>query len=224
MPHLLFAAVRQPARYAAKPKAPFRPLFSGQPPQPVRYEALFSEADHPRADDGKFGKGSGKPAAKEAKKPKGEAAETNKKGTEKPAISADVASLEARKAAFQKALAKAKNAPSPSAEDIEKAKVGIAELGANLYRKKFVGNSTDRAARRKKLQEEFGDGEKCPCVWCGTFVGDAIGEGTLEQDKIFTTGEGGRYKAANLVPSCGGCNKRRSDKTFADFSKEFDHE
>lgn len=112
------------------------------------------------------------------------------------------------------ALAKAKAAtnPAPTAEEKLEAKKGLAELGANKYRKNLVGNSVGRAIRRKALYKEFGDGVTCPCVYCGV----RVGEGTLEQDKIKTTAEGGRYRMPNLIPSCSGCNKVRSDMKFDD--------
>lgn len=102
---------------------------------------------------------------------------------------------------------KAKNAPLPTEEEKSKAVSGIAEIGANLYRKNLVGNSTDRARRRQQLLNEFGDGKSCPCVYCGLKIKD----GTLEQDKIYTTAEGGKYRTSNLVPACGSCNKHRGD-------------
>jgi hypothetical protein len=101
---------------------------------------------------------------------------------------------------------KAAVAPVPTPE--EKAAVeGIARLGANLYRRNLVGNTGDRHKRRQALLEEFGDGHTCPCVYCGL----RLAEGTLEQDKIHTTAEGGRYRKSNLVPSCSSCNKQRGD-------------
>lgn len=130
------------------------------------------------------------------------------------------ADRETHAAVIAKAIEKVKAAPQPSSAEVAAAQKGIKEYGgANAYRKGFVGNSTDRARRRKALQEEFGDGTKCPCVYCGIYVGDAVGPGTLEQDKIYTTAEGGRYKIANLIPSCSDCNKLRSDKPFTEFIK-----
>lgn len=120
----------------------------------------------------------------------------------------------AHKAMVAKCLAKMKGAPKPTRQEKKEAKAGLVRLGANKYRKNLVGNNIDRAKRRKKLQEEFGDGTSCPCLYCGIRVGDAVGEGTLEQDKIYTTAQGGRYRMQNLVPSCSGCNKVRSDMPF----------
>jgi hypothetical protein len=69
------------------------------------------------------------------------------------------------------------------------------------------GNNTDRHRRTAKLLTEFGDGTTCPCVWCGV----TLTPKSLTQDKIFTNVQGGRYKIANLLPSCNKCNHRRDD-------------
>ncbi len=106
-----------------------------------------------------------------------------------------------------KARSKARKNPKPTDEEVAAAKEGLKRLGANLYRKNLVGNSKDRKVRRTKLLEEFGDGKECPCVYCGL----KLKEGTLEQDKIHTTAQGGRYRPPNLVPACSTCNKRRGD-------------
>lgn len=125
------------------------------------------------------------------------------------------ASEEYHKAAIAKALAKFKVVPKPTGQEKKEAKAGIAKLGANKYRKNLVGNTKDRAKRRKALYAEFGDGKKCPCIYCGIVVS----EGTLEQDKILTTAQGGRYRMANLIPSCSGCNKARSDTPFEEVAR-----
>jgi SPP1 gp7 family putative phage head morphogenesis protein len=114
------------------------------------------------------------------------------------------------KAARKLAMEKAANAPVPTKEDVAKAQEGIARLGANKYRRNIVGNTKDRAKRRQHLYDEFGDGSTCPCIYCGI----KVGEGTLEQDKIYTTAEGGKYNTKNVVPSCGECNKKRGDVPF----------
>ena len=118
-------------------------------------------------------------------------------------------------AAVELAKAKLKSAPKPTDQEISEAKEGLARLGANVYRRNLVGNSKDRAKRRDALLREFGDGSKCPCVYCGT----SLTHGTLEQDKIYTTAQGGRYRLPNLVPACSGCNKHRSDKKFSEVIK-----
>lgn len=152
----------------------------------------------------------------------GNGAGTANKPTSKPAAKTSkikYATPGRHAAVIAKALAKFEAAPLPSKQELREAKKGLAKLGANKYRKNLVGNSTDRAKRRKALQTEFGDGTKCPCLYCGVYIGDAIGEGTLEQDKVYTTAQGGRYRVSNLVPSCSDCNKVRGDKPFADFIK-----
>lgn len=121
-----------------------------------------------------------------------------------------VATPEEHRAAIARAQAKFENVPQPSPEDVARAKAGMAEMGANAYRKKLVGNVYGRRARRNKLLAEFGDGQSCPCIYCGTH----LGHGTLEQDKILTTAQGGKYQVANLVPACGDCNKERGDMPF----------
>jgi hypothetical protein len=115
-------------------------------------------------------------------------------------------------AVVAKAKAKFAGVKQPTPEAVAAAKAGMAELGANKYRKKLVGNVYDRARRRAKLYAEFGDPAKkvCPCVYCGV----RVGEGTLEQDKILTTAQGGRYTPDNTLPSCSDCNKRRGDMPF----------
>ncbi len=117
-------------------------------------------------------------------------------------------------------LAKEKfaNVPKPTKEEIRAAKDGMARLGANKYRKNLVGNSKDRAKRRQALINEFGDGSTCPCIYCGL----KITHGTLEQDKILTTAQGGRYRLPNLVPACGECNKQRGDMPFAEAMKKLE--
>lgn len=45
--------------------------------------------------------------------------------------------------------------------------------------------------------------------------GIRVGEGSMEQDKIKTTAEGGRYRLNNLVPSCSSCNKVRGDTPWS---------
>ncbi len=115
----------------------------------------------------------------------------------------------AHAAAIEKAKAKAAVNPRPTSDEKREAKEGIAKLGANKYRRNLVGNTGDRAKRRAALLKEFGDGTHCPCIYCGTKLGPEGAQ--LEQDKIVTTGQGGRYRLPNLVPSCGPCNKKRSD-------------
>jgi capsid protein len=147
-----------------------------------------------------------------AKKP---AAKANTPGGSTPPAADKPAGVKAPPAEHAKAVALAKKklkaAPVPTADEVAYANKKVDELGANAYRRNLVGNTHDRRKRRESLLSEFGDGEKCPCVYCGVY----IGEGTLEQDKIYTTREGGKYRLPNLIPSCSGCNKVRSDKPLA---------
>lgn len=129
-------------------------------------------------------------------------------------------------AIIAKAKAKFAAAPKPTRDELKAALAGLKKekklraAGEKYrFRATLVGNSADRAKRRKALQEEFGDGTKCPCIYCGVYIGDAVGEGTLEQDKMYTTAQGGRYRTTNLLPSCSDCNKVRGDKPFAEFIK-----
>ena len=129
-----------------------------------------------------------------------------------------LASKEEHERAVQVALKKLKEVPKPTAEEKEKARVGIEKLGANKFRKKLVGNVYERRKRKQILLEEFGDGKVCPCIYCGLRIGGAR-TAPLEQDKILTTAQGGRYRTANLVPACTSCNKQRSDTPFSQIAK-----
>lgn len=120
-------------------------------------------------------------------------------------------------AAVEKAKEKGRVVPKPTKEEVKKAEEGMkkeAELRAKginwRFRKTLDGNSDDRRGRREALLKEFGDGESCPCVYCGVKLYDE----TLEQDKIIITEKGGRYRKPNLVPACKGCNNNRKTKTF----------
>ncbi len=132
----------------------------------------------------------------------GRAAATGKK---------EMVSREEHQAAVQRALKKWDNVIVPTAEEVAANQAGLEEFGAQHYRRNLVGNSTDRRRRREKIMREFGDGVSCPCIYCGVVL---RGDGDLEQDKMYTTAEGGRYRMSNLIPSCTDCNKRRSDMTF----------
>jgi hypothetical protein len=127
-------------------------------------------------------------------------------------------SKEVHAAAVKKAKAKLRSVVPPTEQEKAEAAAGLAKLGANKYRKNLVGNSSDRRKRREKLLAEFGDGKVCPCVYCGEVIGDHTD--TLEQDKIQTTAEGGRYRLNNLVPACKPCNNRRSDMPFSEAIKK----
>jgi len=72
------------------------------------------------------------------------------------------------------------------------------------------GNSTDRRRRRANLLHWHGNGTVCPCSWCGKSVDDT----TIEQDRIIATC---RYVYSNLIPSCGDCNRTRSNLSVEEF-------
>lgn len=123
--------------------------------------------------------------------------------------------LREHREAAKKAIEKLKMCPLPTEGEVQAAKEGVKKKGANLYRKDLIGNTKNRRDRRNKLLVEFGDGKTCPCIYCG----EVITHGTMEQDKIYTTLEGGRYRIPNLVPSCEACNKKRRDMPFAEAMK-----
>jgi len=114
--------------------------------------------------------------------------------------------------AQQLALAKAEVLPEPTEEEAAKANERIDELGADRYESQIRGNVYDRARSRLRLLEEFGDGEHCQCVYCGS----VLDEGTVTRDKIRTAREGGRYRQSNLVPACLACNQSRGDTAWED--------
>lgn len=67
------------------------------------------------------------------------------------------------------------------------------------------GSAERRRERKWELLAKYGDGSRCNCIHCGcelTFE-------TCQQDRIIP---GGPYTLANLQPSCGTCNKRRSNR------------
>lgn len=66
------------------------------------------------------------------------------------------------------------------------------------------GSAKSRRARKRWLLATFGDGETCPCTWCGrdlTFH-------AVQQDRIIP---GGPYRRDNLIPACADCNIARSN-------------
>lgn len=128
----------------------------------------------------------------------------------------DVVSAEEHQAAIVKAINKMAAAPRPTRQERKEAREGIARLGANKYLRNLVGNTGDRRKRRQALLKEFGYGTHCPCVYCGLKLDDAA----LEQDKIYTTAQGGRYRVPNLLPCCGQCNKERSDMPIVEALKK----
>jgi 5-methylcytosine-specific restriction endonuclease McrA len=113
------------------------------------------------------------------------------------------------RAARATANAKIASAPRPTEADVARNTAMIARssrAGGELR-----GNSRDRFVRTQKLLNEFGDGEHCPCVYCG----HRLDASTLTQDKIYTAREGGRYRMDNLLPACLPCNQGRSDTSLA---------
>ncbi len=111
-------------------------------------------------------------------------------------------------AARATANAKIAAAPRPSAADVARNRdlIGRSSRAGGELR----GNSRDRFIRTQKLLAEFGDGEKCPCVYCG----HNLTASTLTQDKIYTAAQGGRYRMDNLLPACLPCNQARSDTSL----------
>ena len=66
-------------------------------------------------------------------------------------------------------------------------------------------NSYARRADKRWLLAQFGDGEMCMCIHgCGR----ALTFETVERDRIIP---GASYRRENLQPSCGPCNKARSN-------------
>ena len=66
------------------------------------------------------------------------------------------------------------------------------------------GSAANRRARKHWMLNTFGDGQKVECVHCGAMQSFE----TLQADRIDPTGT---YKRSNVQPSCGGCNRRRSN-------------
>ena len=121
-------------------------------------------------------------------------------------------SIKRLKAVQEQARAKHAAAPVPTAEEAADNGRKMDEMGADRFESGARGNSTDRASSRKRLLAEFGDGETCPCVYCGLVLDDS----TVTRDKIYTARQGGKYRQNNLVPACLACNKKRSDKPFTE--------
>ena len=75
------------------------------------------------------------------------------------------------------------------------------------------GSAAARRARKGYLLTLWGDGETCPCLYCGHSLSSA----TLEADRIIPGTLGGSYRRENIAPSCRGCNASRGDKTIWQF-------
>lgn len=71
------------------------------------------------------------------------------------------------------------------------------------------GSAAARRARKRWLLTEFGNGNTCPCVWCGK----SLNWFTLQQDRLVP---GGPYRRGNLVPACRGCNIGRIAESIPD--------
>lgn len=113
-----------------------------------------------------------------------------------------------------KALAKIAAAPIPTPADIMRARTSIVRnprAGGDLR-----GSAQARRRRTQKLLAEFGDGETCDCVYCGTVLTAA----TLTQDKIYPADLGGGYRYVNLLPACLKCNQKRSNASVREFITE----
>lgn len=84
------------------------------------------------------------------------------------------------------------------------------------------GGAKYRRARGEALFAEFAGKKKfAPCTHCGikTSPGGRGGFAPMEQDKILTLNEGGKYGSTtkgfpNIIPSCAGCNKSRGETPF----------
>ncbi len=103
---------------------------------------------------------------------------------------------ETRRLAWEKVLV----APWPTDEDVAavaRSKLFSARKGGELR-----GNARDRASRKTRLLDEFGDGWHCRCVYCGR----KLDWETLTQDRIIPGCVGGRYRLSNLLPACRRCN------------------
>jgi hypothetical protein len=67
------------------------------------------------------------------------------------------------------------------------------------------GSAADRRARKAWMLRTWGNGETCPCVFCGR----AVNFETVEADRIIP---GGSYRRDNVQPACKPCNLSKSDQ------------
>jgi hypothetical protein len=79
------------------------------------------------------------------------------------------------------------------------------------------GSSAQRRRNREVMLEQFGDGEKCPCVNCGVM----LSMDTVSLDRIIPGSDGGRYRQANLIPMDYDCNRERSNSSFEEMMNEW---
>jgi 5-methylcytosine-specific restriction endonuclease McrA len=75
-------------------------------------------------------------------------------------------------------------------------------------------NAYQRRANRYFLLVTFGDGQTCPCVYCG----DTLEYSTIEVDRVIPGAKGGSYRRENIVPACFDCNRKRGDKSVWAFN------
>ena|SRR3982750_1113912 len=76
------------------------------------------------------------------------------------------------------------------------------------------GNAAARRARKGYLLILWGNGEFCPCSYCGHCLTSA----TLEVDRIIPGSLGGSYRRENIIPACRSCNVARLDKSLWSFA------
>jgi hypothetical protein len=134
------------------------------------------------------------------------------------------ASTGEHQAALKLARSKVRNAPTPTQEqvvkaraELEKAKRGEGRAGGESR----GGSAASRRKQRENLFNEFGGDKKgyVPCHGCGLKMhhadpgsaGNPHGYARLERGKIFTKCQGGGYQLPNLLPECFGCNRGRND-------------
>lgn len=117
------------------------------------------------------------------------------------------------RAVQERAVAKWKKDPKPTAAERKKARETYARLGAARAEANARGSSTTRARNKELLLCEFGDCTHAPCIYCGAIL-DAS---TLQRDRIYPGSAGGHYRIGNLVPADAACNKARSDTAFPEF-------
>jgi hypothetical protein len=108
------------------------------------------------------------------------------------------------------AMAKYRAAVPPTADEKAWMRVLYSRVGAFRAHSMVRGNARDRAASKRKLLSEFGDGQHAPCVYCGA----TLDFNTITRDRMYPGAEGGRYRYDNLVPACQPCNAMRSDLPF----------
>jgi 5-methylcytosine-specific restriction endonuclease McrA len=75
------------------------------------------------------------------------------------------------------------------------------------------GSAAARRSRKGYLLTLWGDGETCPCAYCGHVLTFA----TIEADRVIPGNLGGSYRRENVIPACRVCNARRGDSTLWSF-------